>query len=236
MTALILGLIAFCTSTLTGIFGLGGGLLLLGIMPIFLPATAVVPVHGVVQLASNASRAYFSWRDIQWSVFKPYIVGGIIGTIGFSLLLKQVSLAYLPLFIGGYILLSQWSNIFNQFVSRIENYTLLGFIQVGLSLLSGTIGPVHMVLLNKHYSDKNIIVATSAGLMTIKHALKVLAFIMLGVHLWDYMTIMIVVALAAIMGSYVGTILRGKTSDQRFYLILKILLTILAIRMIITVF
>lgn len=236
MDSLILGIIAFFTSTLTGVFGMGGGLLLLGFMPIFLPPSTIIPVHGITQLVSNSSRAYFSWRDIQWDIFKPYVFGGIMGTACFSLVLQTISLAYLPLFIGAYILLSQWSNVFNRVVERIENYTVLGFLQVGLSLFSGTIGPVHMVLLNKHYNDRNQIVATAACLMTVKHSFKVIAFIIIGVHLWEYVNVILTTCLAAILGSYVGTKLRGRASNKNVKHVIKALLTILAIRMIVTVF
>ena len=57
---LILAVAAFLTATVSGVIGFGGGMLLIAIMPMFLPPLAVVPVHGVVQLASNASRMAFS--------------------------------------------------------------------------------------------------------------------------------------------------------------------------------
>ncbi len=215
---------------------MGGGLLLLGFIPSFLPPAATIPVHGVVQLVSNISRAYFSWRHIRWQVFTPYILGGVVGTACFAFVLKSISLAYLPLFIGGYILLSQWSNIFNRLVAKLESFALLGFIQVGLSLFSGTIGPVHMVLLHKRYDDKDDIVATAAGLMTVKHGLKIVAFIVIGVELWHYLDVMVVMSLAAIGGSYLGTRLRGKTQNKQFRWVLKLLLSVLAIKMIIEVF
>ena len=56
---ILLILIAFGTSTLTAITGIGGGMMLIAIMPGFLPAAAIVPVHGMVQLFSNSSRAFF---------------------------------------------------------------------------------------------------------------------------------------------------------------------------------
>lgn len=233
LTALILGLIALCTSTLTGIFGMGGGLLLLGFMPAFLPIAAVIPVHGVTQLVSNTSRAYFSWRAIRWKIMPPFLLGGVIGTVCFALLLKVISLNYLPLFIGGYILLSQWSNLFNRMVERFESFTILGFFQVGLALLTGTIGPVHMVLLNKHYTDRHQIVATAAAMMSIKHGLKVIAFILIGVKLLDFLDVVIAMTIAAVIGSYIGTKLRAKTNNKNFKLILKIILSLLAIKMIV---
>ncbi len=236
LTAILLGLITVTTSTLTGIFGMGGGLLLLGILPDFLPATAIIPVHGVTQLVSNASRAYFSFSAIQWKIVPSFLLGGMIGTVCFALILKAISLDYLPLFIGGYILLSQWSNIFNRIVSHFESFLLLGFFQVGLSLLTGTIGPVHMVLLDKRYDDRHEIIATAAAMMTIKHGLKVIAFILIGIKLWNYLDIMAVMTIAAIIGSYLGTKLRRKVNNTYFKWMLKIILSLLALKIIIAFF
>lgn len=235
LTALALGLITLVTSTLTGIFGLGGGLLLLGFMPLFLPAAAVIPVHGVTQLASNSSRAWFGRDAIAWEIMLPYCLGGAVGAACFALVLNVISLDYLPLFIGGYILLSQWSNIFNRLVAKFESFVLLGFVQVGLSVLAGTIGPVHIVLLNKRYADKNTVVATAAALMTIKHGFKVIAFLAIGIKLWAYIDVMLALIIAAVIGSFIGTKLRGKLDDKRFVVILKIILTLLAVNMIIRV-
>ncbi len=236
LIALTLGLITLCTSTLTGVFGMGGGLLLLGIMPLFLPIAAVIPVHGVTQLASNASRAYFSWSAIRWQTMPMYMFGGLLGTLCFALILQAISLDYLPLFIGGYILLSQWSNVFNRIVARFESFALLGFFQVGLSLLSGTIGPVHMVLLKKRYTNPHEIVATAAAMMSIKHGLKIIAFMLIGVQFWQFIDVIIIMIVAAIIGSYIGTRLRGKLDKRYFDPILKALLSLLAIRMMLSVF
>lgn len=232
MMTLLLGLITIVTSTLTGVFGLGGGLLLLGFMPLFLPVAAVIPVHGVTQLASNASRAGFSWSHIRWDIMPTYLLGSIVGTACFSLILQAISLAYLPLFIGSYILLSQWSDVFNRVVTRFESFTLLGFFQVGLSLLSGTIGPVHMVLLKKRFNNQHEIVATAAAMMSIKHGLKVIAFIVIGVQFWQFADVMLAMIVCAVIGSYIGTQLRGRLDKKHFAPVLKVLLSLLAIRMI----
>ena len=50
----------------TAVTGIGGGMMLIAIMPGFLPATAIVPVHAVVQLFANSSRALFGWRFLRW--------------------------------------------------------------------------------------------------------------------------------------------------------------------------
>ncbi len=65
MDALLFGIISFGTSLITGVIGVGGGLLLIAILPLFLPTNALIPVHGFTQIASNVSRAYFGRKAIQ---------------------------------------------------------------------------------------------------------------------------------------------------------------------------
>jgi len=72
MDSFFLVVAAFLSSSLTTVLGLGGGMLLISIMSVFLPPAAIVPVHGVVQFASNASRGAFSAKDIRWDILWPF--------------------------------------------------------------------------------------------------------------------------------------------------------------------
>ena len=49
MTELFLGIVTFFTSTIAAIVGLGGGMMLIAILPSFLPINALIPVHGLTQ-------------------------------------------------------------------------------------------------------------------------------------------------------------------------------------------
>ena len=50
------------TAFLSGIFGMAGGLILMGVLLALMPVPAAMMLHGVTQLASNGWRA-FLWRD-----------------------------------------------------------------------------------------------------------------------------------------------------------------------------
>ena len=49
----LLVFISSLTSLLTAIAGAGGGAVLIAILALVLPAQAIIPVHGVVQMGSN---------------------------------------------------------------------------------------------------------------------------------------------------------------------------------------
>lgn len=235
-TELLLGLLTFFTSTIAGVIGLGGGMILIAILPSFLPINALVPVHGLTQLSSNLSRAVFGYKDVKVEVIPKFLLGSIIGVSFFATILYFISLTYVPLFIGVYILLSLWSKKFNDKIKRFESYVLIGFFQSGFSIVVGATGPLATTLLVKDFDDKHTIVATAAALMSITHILKVFAFMVFGFVFFDYIGVLTAMIIGAIAGSWAGTKLRDKIDGKKFMIVLKILLSLLAIKLIIGMF
>lgn len=236
MNELFLGIISFLTSTVAGVVGIGGGMMLIAILPSFLPLNALIPVHGLTQMSSNLSRAVFGYKDVQFEVIPKFLLGSAIGIGMFATVLTLISLEYVPLFIGVYILLSLWSEKFNEKIKRYESYFLAGFFQTGLSMVVGATGPLTMTLLLKDYKDKDKVVATGAALMSITHILKVFVFMYFGFVFFDYIGIIIAMIIGAVAGSWAGTKLRDKIDGKKFLLILKVLLSALAIHVIVGVF
>lgn len=236
MDELILGLLTFFTSTVAGVVGIGGGMMLIVILPSFLPLNALIPVHGLTQMSSNLSRAVFGYKDVQYEVIPKFLLGSAIGIGMFTAVLTLISLEYVPLFIGVYILLSLWSEKFNEKIKRYENYFLAGFFQTGLSMVVGATGPLTMTLLLKDYQDKDKVVATGAALMSITHILKVFVFMYFGFVFFDYIGVIIAMIIGAIAGSWAGIKLRNTIDGKKFIIILKVLLTALAIQVIVKVF
>ena len=70
---------ALAGATLSGILGMGGGLLLITVMASVLEPIQVVPVHGAVQLVSNGTRALRLLSSVRWSWFFLYVPGLFLG-------------------------------------------------------------------------------------------------------------------------------------------------------------
>lgn len=231
---LLLTLITMLTSTLTAITGMGGGMLLVAILPNFLAANILIPIHGATQLTSNISRAILGYKDIYYKAVVRYFVGSLIGvSISYSFLL-YLSFTYIPLFIGIYILLSIWSKKFDNLFKKFESYYILGALQSGLSLVVGATGAMCMPKLLRDCKDSNQIIVTVASLSAITHALKIVVFIALGFVFFDYIELMLYMSLGAIVGSFFGTKIRNKISSDKLMMFMKILLSVLAIKSIVT--
>ena len=103
-------------------------------------------------------------------------------------------------------------------------------------MVVGATGPLTMTLLFKDYEDKNKVVATGAALMSITHILKVFVFMYFGFVFFDYIGVIIAMIIGAVSGSWVATKLRDEIDGKRFTIILKVLLSALAIQVIVKVF
>lgn len=235
-TEIILGIITFLTSGMTAVLGVGGGMILIAIMPSFLTASTLIPIHGVNQWASNFSRAVFAYKDIQFRVIPMFVLGSLGGVLCISVVIYFISLNYVPIFIGLYILLSLHSKYFNEKIKKFESYFIIGFFQTGLSMVVGATGPLSMTLLLKDFDNKDKVIVTQAALMSLTHLFKIIAYIFFGFVFFDYLSIMLAMMIGSILGSFIGTKFRQKTDAEKFKKILKILLTLLAIKAIMSVF
>jgi uncharacterized membrane protein YfcA len=235
-TEIVLTFFATATSALAGILGFGGGMLLIAIMPSFLPAAVIIPIHGIVQLASNSSRVALSLNQVAWHLLPPFLFGSAIGLALFTTLLLNLTSDYIPLAIGSYILLNLWSTPFSNTMKRFESFYIIGALQTGLSLIVGATGPLTQNILLKKLQNKDKIIATGALFMSISHFAKIVIFGLIGFQFGDYFSTLLLMSLGAILGSYIGSKVRKKVDNQVYLQMIKYLLSLLAAKMIIAVF
>lgn len=67
----------------------------------------------------------------------------------------------------------------------------------------------------------------------LQHGIKVVAYLVVGVQLYEYLPHIVVLFIGAWLGTFIGTRIFKKFSDDRFNLILKFVMTILALRLIV---
>ena len=57
LLAASIALVAFITSAISGIFGMSGGMILMGYLAFVLPVSAAMMMHGATQAVANGYRA-----------------------------------------------------------------------------------------------------------------------------------------------------------------------------------
>ena len=70
---------------LAGLFGMAGGLILIGVLLTILPLPSAMVLHAITQMASNGWRA-FLWRShIQWRPVAVYLIGCAVALAAWSI-------------------------------------------------------------------------------------------------------------------------------------------------------
>lgn len=230
MALALIGL-SFVTSIITATFSLGGGILMVAVLALVFPPAIVVPLHGGVQLGSNAGRALLQRAHIQWHMIVWISLGAIIGTIvggQFAYLLPE---QFLTLAIGLFVLVSIWlpqPKIIGS--SRIVQLAG-GAIISALGMVVGPTGPLIATFV-RGLPDRRQLVATHAMLMTIQNLFKVLTFTALGFAFGAYLPLLAAMVLSGFAGTAIGSRLLLHVPEHIFRTGFKIVVTIVALDLI----
>lgn len=211
---------------------MGGGVLLIAVMGnVFSPAV-LIPLHGVIQLGSNATRAAVLWKDIRLSICIPFALGAAIGaTVASQVVLNlpekpyRFSLAIL-------ILVLTWMPNFKNAPKVPHKFFFLGCGATFLSFFVGATGPLTAPFYLRENLAKKVLVATKAAAQVFIHSMKVGAFFLLGFSFSPYWKLLVWMLIAATLGTFVGKFLLERLSQQAFRVAFKVVVTLLAIRMI----
>lgn len=230
----ILSSLSFVTSLITGSIGMGGGLILLASLPNFIPAQAIIPLHGAVQLSSNISRWLF---EIKKTCIKPlmyYFIGSLIGSYGGFVLIDVINLAYMPLILSSFILMILWTPIY-EVIKRIPGrYFSLGIFQTAIALYVGATGPLSTSILYKDQYSRDNVIVTNAAINTLVNIAKIIVYSAIGFAFYEYLTLIITMSVLAILGSFVGARLRGMIDEKLGATIIKVLVTLLCLKNVIS--
>ncbi len=168
---------ALVTSFISGILGMAGGMILMGVLLALLPLPAAMMLHGITQMASNGWRAWL-WRlNVDWRVFRGYLWGAMIALALFTavqlVVIKPV--AYIILGMTAFVsyLLPQRLTLN---VDRRGQPLLCGVLCTALQLVAGVSGPLLDVFFVRSAMDRRGVVATKAMSQTLGHLIKIVYF------------------------------------------------------------
>jgi uncharacterized membrane protein YfcA len=216
LAALLVIAASFFTSALTAAFGLGGGLALLGVMGALFPPAAVIPVHGLAQLGSNAGRFYLQRASVVWEIAGWFAAGSLIGTVIGARLFVEVPERLLQALIGAFVLLTVWGPKPKGFAPGARTYAITGTASAVLSMFVGATGPIAAAMVGAAKLDKLKTTATHAAAMSAQHLLKAVAFGFVGFAYADWAVLIIAIVASGFAGTTFGTKSLHAMPEERF--------------------
>lgn len=219
---------SFFTSAMTAAFGIGGGLAMLALMGVFLPVAVLIPVHGLVQLGSNAGRAWRLRTRIPWRALAPFMAAGVIGAALAGAMAVQVPDAALKITLGVFVLVLVWGRLPKLAAGAPWVMALGGFVTTGLTMVLGATGPLVNALFAHRFDRKELLVAASATAMSFQHGVKIAAFGLLGFTFSEWIGLVVAMVLSGYLGTIIGIRLLTGLAEDRFRHGFRIILTVLA--------
>ncbi len=221
---------SLATSFVTAAFGIGGGVLMLGVIATALPPAAVIPVHGVIQLGSNAGRTVLLVKSISGELALPFLAGSVLGAAAGAMVVVELPPALWQTALGLFILWSAWARL-PAFRGR-GALVATGVVSTFFSMFFGATGPFVAGVLKPLRLDRRVHVATHAACLTAQHLLKVMAFGALGFAFVDYAPFLALMIAAGFAGTGLGGRVLAGRDDERFHLVLSLILSALALRLV----
>ncbi|MEM1288526.1 MAG: sulfite exporter TauE/SafE family protein [Pseudomonadota bacterium] len=234
LSALFLVAAAFVTSAMTAAFGIGGGVALLAVMASIVPVAVLIPVHGVVQAASNISRAVVERRHVVWPLIGTFSLGAFMGALIGGQLVVSLPDTLLKVLVGCFVLFSVWGGRITSSGHGPFGLAVGGMLASILTMFVGATGPFVAALLASRLEDRRNYNGTHAAAMVIQHGLKIVTFGLLGFAFGAWLPLMAGMIVAAFLGAPVGSRLMHAMPEERFRTIFKWVLTALAIQLLVS--
>ncbi len=174
-TLLILTTLA--TAFLSGLIGMAGGIILMGVLLLLLPVSQAMILHGFVQLISNGWRAWLWRKFIKWPIALKSFFGAAIALL-LMIYLNFVPDKFLVYLALGFLPFIQYLLPQNLKLDITKGFQALacGFVVTLTQLISGVSGG----MLDQFYAysplDRREQVATKATCQIIGHLTKLIYF------------------------------------------------------------
>ena len=165
------------SSFVSGIFGMAGGMILLGVLLVFMDVVPAMVLFGVIQMASNGWRVALWFRYVDWSIVWRFLIGSTL------VFLLMRSMALLPSKATLYLTLGLLPFAADLLPKRVSlDITrpgvpyAAGALIIVLQLLAGAAGHILDVFFQKSPLDRKTIVATKAVTQVMGHVYRIIYF------------------------------------------------------------
>jgi uncharacterized membrane protein YfcA len=207
------------TATLSGVLGMAGGLLLMGVLLLVLPTAVTFVVHGLLQLVSNGWRTVLHRRHVRWRVIAWYAVGSVAAAalVGALAWVPSKPVTYLALgLVPGLVWLPRrWLALD---ITRPPQAVAAGLLSTGVNLVAGVSGPLLDVFFVRAELGRHAVVATKAATQALAHLAKIVVYgaaLTGGGQQVPWLVVLLGVPLS-VLGTALGARLLDRMTDAAF--------------------
>jgi uncharacterized protein len=231
---LLFALVTF-GALVTSLTGLGGGTLILAGLLLVYPPELAIPLHSFTQLTANGLRTGVFYKSVNWKIVGAYaslmLPAAWLGAKIFDL----INPSWLKVLVGTLILISilpvRWKT---QGEPRTHTFVILGALSGFLGIFVGAVGPMVLPFFNRLKIHREGMLSTKSGGQMLLQLSKIIAFTgAAGINFAQLKGHVGVLVLGSLVGVAASIPLGKRISDQRFDLIINILLGLISLKVLV---
>jgi len=220
-------LASFVGFTVSGVVGMGGGLVALPVLIWVLGVKEAIPLLSIAQFIGSVSRAYVHRDTIDWKVVAYFAVGSVPIALIASFIFVFINSTVIVRVLGGLLILMV---IYSRLpIWRSFHMPLRGFIPVGsatgfISGLFGIPGPFATVFYLSYGLGAGAYVGTSSVGYGLIQLPKLLVFGIDGLFTIQSVSIGLGLGIISVLGAYLGKMILGRIPERIFTALITIIL------------
>lgn len=221
---------SFLAALVNAAFSAGGALIILAVTSFVLPVSAIVPIHSTLLIGSTSTRTLLFWRDIDWKIAGPFLVGSVFAVAIGSRIYVQLPDTFIATALSAVMLIAIWLPEVRWRPKLRHPWVAVGFIHSLLSTLVAYGALLHAIILHTGLKKRQI-VATMGASLTGMGLFKITGYALNGFDYVPYMQTISCAIAAAFLGTWVGRMVIDKISEQLFRAVFRALVTLTALRL-----
>jgi len=173
----IIGATIISTSFLSGLFGMAGGMILLGVLLVYFDVVTGMVIFSIIQFVANGWRAALWWRFVLWRIFFVYVIGAVLAfaAMRFIAIVPSKAAVYLGLGVMPFLIELLPARARPNIEWRgVPFFT--GVFTTIIQLLTGVGGLFLDIFFQKSQFDRKTTIATKAVTQTFSHMIRALYF------------------------------------------------------------
>lgn len=231
---LLLTVAGFLTAMLSGVAGLGGGTILIGLFYAagMSPAEAV-PLFAAVQFVANTSRTAAYLRDVEWRAAGWFLLAAVPTTFLVAPYAARIDADVVRLLLAGLLLASLAPGRGEGApLPPTPAFVVAGALNGALGMFVGATGLFVGRLFLLPQWRRQTVIGTLALTQMLGHGLRVAAYGWVGFSALAEPARLLPLCLAVIAGTAVGKQLNGRIDERQFAGLFKLILVVLSLKLI----
>jgi uncharacterized membrane protein YfcA len=232
---ILLAVGALFAALLSGVAGVGGGLIYLPFLAEGIGLRKAIPVLACLLLVGNLSRIYFSRHELRWDIAGRFLIGTIpgafVGALLYTILSATVIARAVGIFLLIYVVLAvariQWPRR-----ADLRQLPYVGGVAGLVSAIIGGSGPVIAPFCLRFGLVKGAFLSTDAIVAASMHLVKIAVYGQARLLTLEDLPYILPLAVLMILGTWIATLVLTRINENIFRIIVTFLLAVIGLRFI----